>query len=160
MAAHSRNPRSEEEPSPDEGWMSSFDLGNHAEENSVKRDVAELLSRQVNYTSSIRRGRLQIHVIGAATREHLPPKTSRRAGYPVLILLGSRLSREYRPVTPADRGAAPALLYADWVQPISGSYQTVPVCRRRNFARPSFTRAVEETRPYRRFSPPVAPDHD
>ena len=60
----------------------------------------------------------------------------------------------------ADCAAAPALFYADWVQPIDGAFSTVQAYRRRLLARPSFARAVDEARPYRPFFPPGAPDRD
>ena len=60
----------------------------------------------------------------------------------------------------ADCAAAPALFYADWVQPIPGHFATVRAYRSRLLARPSFARAVEEARPYRALFPPGAPDRD
>ncbi|MGQ9365481.1 glutathione S-transferase family protein [Azospirillum sp. ST 5-10] len=60
----------------------------------------------------------------------------------------------------ADCAAAPALFYADWVQPIPETCPAVRAYRQRLLARPSFARAVEEARPYRPLFPPGAPDRD
>lgn len=60
----------------------------------------------------------------------------------------------------ADCAAAPSLFYADWVHPIDGACSNVRDYRRRLLARPSFARAVDEARPYRRFFPPGAPGRD
>jgi glutathione S-transferase len=60
----------------------------------------------------------------------------------------------------ADCAAAPALFYADWVHPLGAAHPTVQSYRRRLLARPSFARAVDEARPYRRLFPPGAPDRD
>jgi glutathione S-transferase len=60
----------------------------------------------------------------------------------------------------ADCAAAPAMFYADWVQPIAEECRNVRAYRRRLLARPSFARAVDEARPYRSFFPPGAPDRD
>jgi glutathione S-transferase len=60
----------------------------------------------------------------------------------------------------ADCAAAPALFYADWVHPIGEAFANVRAYRRRLLARPSFARAVDEARPYRRFFPLGAPDRD
>jgi len=60
----------------------------------------------------------------------------------------------------ADCAAAPALLYADWVHPIDGTFSNVHAYRRRLLARPSFARAVDEARPYRPMFPLGAPDRD
>jgi glutathione S-transferase len=60
----------------------------------------------------------------------------------------------------ADCAAAPALFYADWVQPIDEALGTLRAYRRRLLARPSFARAVDEARPYRPLFPPGAPDRD
>ena len=60
----------------------------------------------------------------------------------------------------ADCAAAPALFYADWVQPLGAAHATVQAYRRRLLARPSVARAVEEARPYRPLVPPGAPDRD
>jgi len=60
----------------------------------------------------------------------------------------------------ADCAAAPALLYADWVHPIDGTFSNLHAYRRRLLARPSFARAVDEARPYRPMFPLGAPDRD
>jgi glutathione S-transferase len=62
--------------------------------------------------------------------------------------------------TLADASAAPALLYADWVQPIDEEHTTLKAYRARLLARPSFARCVDDARPYRRFFPLGAPDRD
>ena len=63
-------------------------------------------------------------------------------------------------VSLADCAAAPALFYADWAQPIGAAFANVRAYRRRLLARPSFARAVDEARPYRRNFPLGAPDAD
>ena len=60
----------------------------------------------------------------------------------------------------ADCAAAPALFYADWVHPIDDTLVSAREYRRRLLARPSFARAVDEARPYRKNFPPGAPDRD
>jgi glutathione S-transferase len=60
----------------------------------------------------------------------------------------------------ADCAAAPSLFYADWVHPIPETFANVRAYRARLLARPSFTRAVDEARPYRHFFPLGAPDRD
>ncbi len=60
----------------------------------------------------------------------------------------------------ADCAAAPALFYADWTHPIGEVFENVHAYRRRLLARPSFTRAVDEARPYRPLFPFGAPDRD
>jgi glutathione S-transferase len=60
----------------------------------------------------------------------------------------------------ADCGAAPFLFYADWTHPIGDRFPNVRAYRRRLLARPSFARAVDEARPYRKFFPLGAPDRD
>jgi len=60
----------------------------------------------------------------------------------------------------ADCAAAPALFYADWVQPIGESCPNVRAYRRRLLAHPPFARAVDEARPYRALFPLGAPDRD
>jgi glutathione S-transferase len=60
----------------------------------------------------------------------------------------------------ADCAAAPALFYADWTYPIDPSLDRVHAYRRRLLARSSFSRAVDEARPYRRLFPLGAPDRD
>jgi len=60
----------------------------------------------------------------------------------------------------ADCAAAPSLFYADWVHPIGEAFPNVRAYRQRLNARPSFARAIEDARPYRRLFPPGAPDQD
>jgi glutathione S-transferase len=60
----------------------------------------------------------------------------------------------------ADCAAAPALFYADWSYPIDVAYKNVHAYRQRLLARPSFARAVDEARPYRKYFPLGAPDRD
>lgn len=58
----------------------------------------------------------------------------------------------------ADCAAAPALLYAEWTQPIPAELSRVHAYRARLLARPSYARALEEARPYRHMFPLGAPD--
>jgi len=60
----------------------------------------------------------------------------------------------------ADCGAAPFLFYADWTHEISARFANVRAYRQRLLARPSFARAVDEARPYRKYFPLGAPDRD
>lgn len=60
----------------------------------------------------------------------------------------------------ADCAAAPSLFYADWSHPIAPSLTHLHAYRRRLLARPSFARAVDEARPYRRYFPLGAPNRD
>lgn len=60
----------------------------------------------------------------------------------------------------ADCAAAPALFYADWVHPIGATRPVLAAYRARLLARPSFARAVDGGRPYRKDFPPGAPDRD
>jgi len=60
----------------------------------------------------------------------------------------------------ADCAAAPALFYADWVQPIGPEHARLRALRQRLLARPSVARCVDEARPYRAYFPPGAPDRD
>lgn len=62
--------------------------------------------------------------------------------------------------TLADCGAGPFLFYADWTHAIDPTFRNVHAYRRRLLARPSFARAVDEARPYRKFFPLGAPDRD
>lgn len=62
--------------------------------------------------------------------------------------------------TMADCAAAPSLFYADWVHEIGAAYPVLSAYRTRLLARPSFSRAVEEGRPYRGYFPLGAPDRD
>jgi glutathione S-transferase len=60
----------------------------------------------------------------------------------------------------ADCAAAPFLFYADWTHPLGERFPRVRAYRSRLLARPSFARAVDEARPYRRYFPLGAPDRD
>jgi glutathione S-transferase len=60
----------------------------------------------------------------------------------------------------ADCAAAPFLFYADWCHRIGDAYPQVIAYRKRLLARPSFARAVDEARPYRKLFPLGAPDRD
>ena len=60
----------------------------------------------------------------------------------------------------ADCAAAPSLFYADWVHEIDEAFSNLRAYRARLLARPSFARAVEEARPFRKLFPPGAPDRD
>lgn len=60
----------------------------------------------------------------------------------------------------ADCAAAPFLFYADWSHPIDPRFANVRAYRARLLARPSFTRAVDEARPFRDYFPLGAPDRD
>lgn len=62
--------------------------------------------------------------------------------------------------TLADCAAAPHLFYADWSHPIGDEFNHLRAYRGRLLARPSFTRAVDEARPYRPLFPLGAPDRD
>ena len=60
----------------------------------------------------------------------------------------------------ADCAAAPSLFYADWTHAIDARFGALIAYRRRLLARPSFARAVDEARPYRKYFPLGAPDRD
>jgi len=60
----------------------------------------------------------------------------------------------------ADCVAAPALFYADWTHPIGTAFANVRAYRQRLLARPSFARAVDEARPFRKYFPLGAPERD
>jgi glutathione S-transferase len=60
----------------------------------------------------------------------------------------------------ADCVAGPALFYADWTHSIAEEFANVRAYRQRLLARPSFARAVDEARPFRKFFPLGAPDRD
>jgi len=57
----------------------------------------------------------------------------------------------------ADCAAAPALLYADWTHPIPEHFAAVHAYRQRLLARPSYARALDDARPYRKLFPLGAP---
>ncbi|WP_369025613.1 glutathione S-transferase family protein [Qipengyuania sp. RANM35] len=56
--------------------------------------------------------------------------------------------------------AAPALFYADWVDPIPESCPKVISLREELLALPEVARCVEDARPYRPYFPPGAPERD
>ena len=60
----------------------------------------------------------------------------------------------------ADCAAAPSLFYADWAHPIDSRFAHLLAYRKRLLSRPSFARAVDEARPYRKLFPLGAPDRD
>jgi glutathione S-transferase len=60
----------------------------------------------------------------------------------------------------ADCAAAPALFYADWVHPIGDEFAHLRAYRARLLARPSFARAVDAARPFRKLFPGGAPERD
>jgi glutathione S-transferase len=60
----------------------------------------------------------------------------------------------------ADCAAAPSLFYADWVHPIPEGLANLRSYRARLLGRPSYARAVDDARPYRKMFPPGAPDRD
>jgi glutathione S-transferase len=62
--------------------------------------------------------------------------------------------------TLADCAAAPSLFYADWTHRIAATFPVLRGYRERLLGRPSFSRAVEEARPYRPLFPLGAPDRD
>jgi glutathione S-transferase len=62
--------------------------------------------------------------------------------------------------TLADCAAAPALFYADWIEPIGEKRSRLAAYRARLLAHPPVSRAVEEGRPYRHYFPLGAPDRD
>jgi glutathione S-transferase len=55
--------------------------------------------------------------------------------------------------TLADCAAAPALFYAEWVNPFTQRHPRLGAYFERLMARPSFARVVEEAKPYRQFFP-------
>jgi glutathione S-transferase len=60
----------------------------------------------------------------------------------------------------ADCGAAPALLYADWMEPIPDEHAVLRGYRARLLARPSYARVVDAARPYRHLFPLGDPGRD
>ncbi|MGG5821784.1 glutathione S-transferase family protein [Falsiroseomonas sp. HW251] len=62
--------------------------------------------------------------------------------------------------TMADCAAAPALFYADWIQPIADAFPNVRAYRARLLARPAMAQLIEEARPFRPLFPLGAPDRD
>jgi glutathione S-transferase len=63
-------------------------------------------------------------------------------------------------VTLADCAAAPALFYADWIDPIGPQRPRLAAYRARLLAYPAVARAIAEARPYRHYFPLGAPDRD
>jgi glutathione S-transferase len=62
--------------------------------------------------------------------------------------------------TLADCAASPSLFYADWTYRIPQKYEALRAYRARLLARPSFARAVDEARYFRKHFPLGAPDRD
>jgi glutathione S-transferase len=62
--------------------------------------------------------------------------------------------------TLADCAAAPALFYADWVEPIGPTRANLSAYRARLLGHPAVARCVEDARPYRKYFPLGAPDRD
>ncbi len=62
--------------------------------------------------------------------------------------------------TLADCAAAPALFYADWIEPIGDRCPRLKAYRQRLLAHPAVARAIDEARPYRHYFPLGAPDRD
>jgi glutathione S-transferase len=62
--------------------------------------------------------------------------------------------------TLADCAAAPALFYADWVEPIGDNRPQLSAYRARLLVHPAVARAIDEARPYRSYFPLGAPDRD
>lgn len=62
--------------------------------------------------------------------------------------------------TMADCAAAPFLFYADWTHRIAEGYPVLRAYRARLLDRPSFARAVDAARPFRKLFPLGAPDRD
>lgn len=60
----------------------------------------------------------------------------------------------------ADCAAAPSLFYADWAHAVDTQFANVIAYRKRLLARPSFSRCVDEARPFRSYFPLGAPDRD
>jgi len=56
--------------------------------------------------------------------------------------------------------AAPALFYADWVEPIGNGAPRLAVLRAQLLALPAVSRCIADARPFRSYFPPGAPDRD
>jgi glutathione S-transferase len=67
--------------------------------------------------------------------------------------MGARIWAIGDSFTMADCAAAPALFYAEMVQPFGDTHKHAAAYRRRLLERPSFARAVEEARPYLALMP-------
>lgn len=63
-------------------------------------------------------------------------------------------------LTLAECAAAPALFYADWVEPILPECRRLALWRADLLARPAVARCVDEARPWRQYFPLGAPDRD
>jgi glutathione S-transferase len=72
-------------------------------------------------------------------------------------LAANRLAPHVSLVTCA---AAPALFYADWVDPIPADCPRLAALRAELLALPPVVRCVDDARPYRPYFPPGAPDRD
>ena len=71
---------------------------------------------------------------------------------------------ERKPIAPditlVTCAAAPALFYADWIEPIPDSAPRLRRLRTELLALPPVARCVEDARPFRAWFPPGAPDRD
>jgi len=67
---------------------------------------------------------------------------------------------EREQITLVECAAAPALFYADWVEPIGEACPRLAAWRRHLLALPPVKRCVDDARPFRHFFPPGAPDRD
>lgn len=77
-----------------------------------------------------------------------------RTAYGILeTILSNRRWAAGEAFTMADCAAAPALYYADLVEPFSGTHPALAAYFKRLLERPSFARAVEEAGPYRHLFP-------
>lgn len=63
-------------------------------------------------------------------------------------------------ITLVECAAAPALFYADWVEPIGPHLTRLAAWRARLLAMPAVSRCVEEARPWRSYFPLGAPQRD
>ena len=63
-------------------------------------------------------------------------------------------------ITLVECSAAPALFYADWIEPIGAEFPRLKAWRAHLLALPPVTRCVDEARPWRGYFPPGAPDRD
>lgn len=63
-------------------------------------------------------------------------------------------------ITLVECAAAPALFYADWIEPIGADCPKLAAWRRELLTMPEVARCVEAARPFRGFFPPGAPDRD
>ncbi len=81
-------------------------------------------------------------------------KTGLRKAYDILEReMGGKTWAVGENFTMADCAAAPALFYANEVQPFGDSHRTLARYFERLMTRPSFARAVEEAKPFWRFFP-------